>query len=278
MELKGDTLELTHPNVPEGGTYERETDRLLLSLLFSHPPFALTRRKDHDAVGFYPRVYDPAGYEYRKPVAENDGWATASLSDVGMEAKIKQLIDKILAAAPSLDNPLNIHSLLIARHGKLVLEEYFYGNDDERPHDMRSASKTIETVLVGIARDHHFEIGPDTPVYSLFKNYAPSRNWDERKSKIKLEDFMNMASGLAIDDADSSSPGEESRLGRQPDPDWCRYTLNLPMARDPDGRPSNLRSANINVAGCAVRIATKHWLPEFSTSTSRGRYRSRDTT
>jgi len=263
VELKGESLELKNPNVPEPGTYDPETDRLFIPLLYSYPPLALTRRSDHNAVGFYPRVYDPAGYVYRKPVAENDGWATASLSDVGLdEAKIKHLVEKILAASPSLNNPLNIHSLLIGRHGKLVLEEYFYGADKERPHDMRSASKTIAPVLVGIARDRHFEISPDTPVYSLFKKYAPFVNWDERKSKIKVEDFMNMASGLAIDDADSSSPGEEGHLSQQADSDWCRYTLNLPVTREPGGDPI-YGSANTNVVGCALRSATGQWLPEF---------------
>ncbi len=266
VELKGDSLTLGHPSAPEAGTFDRETDRLYVPLLYSYPPLAFTRRKDHNAIGFYPQVgSDREHYVYRKPVAENDGWATASLSDVGMdESGIEKFVDKIRTAAPSLENPVDIHSLLIARHGKLVLEEYFYGSDKERPHDMRSASKTIAPVLVGIAQDRSLKIGPDTPVYSLFPEYAPFANWDERKNKMKVEDLMNMASGLAIDDADPSSPGEESRVAEQKEqPDWCRYTLNVPTLRDPGGDHPIYGSANINVVGCAVRNATGKWLPEL---------------
>jgi hypothetical protein len=37
---------------------------------------------------------------------------------------------------------VQIHSLLIARHGKLVVEEYFHGYHRDDPHDTRSASKS----------------------------------------------------------------------------------------------------------------------------------------
>lgn len=266
VELKGDSVTLSHPSVPEAGTFDVETDRLLIPWLYSYPPLAFTRRKDSNAVGFFPRVVpENARYVYKKPVAENDGWATASLSDVGMDVHaVEQFVEKILAAVPSLENPLNIHSLLIARHGKLVLEEYFYAVDKEHTHDMRSASKTIAPVLVGIARDRGVKIGPNTSVYSLFADYAPFAHWDKRKSSITSEDLMNMASGLAVDDADPSSPGEEGHMQEQTEqPDWCRYTLDLPMARDPGGDHPIYGSANINLVGCAVRNAARRWLPEF---------------
>lgn len=266
VELKGDSLTLGHPSVPETGTYDRETDRLFIPLLNSYPPLAFTRRKDRDAIGFYPQIAnDHEDYLYRKPLAENDGWPTASLSDVGLdENAIGRFVDKIRKAVPSPENPVNIHSLLIARHGKLVLEEYFYGTDAKQTHDMRSASKTFAPVLVGIARDHGFKIGPETSVYSLFPEYAPLPNWDERKNRIKLADLMNMASGLAIDDADPASAGSESHVQEQKqEPDWCRYTLNLPAIREPGGDHPIYGSANINVVGCAVRNATGSWLPEF---------------
>jgi CubicO group peptidase (beta-lactamase class C family) len=265
VELKGDSVTLVHSSVPETGTFDRTSDRLFIPLLGSYPPLAFSRRKDDNAVGFYPHVARARkDYVYCQPVAENDGWATASLSDVGMDQdRINKFVEWIRAAVPSPDNPVNIHSLLIARHGKLALEEYFYGFHKQRPHDMRSASKTIAPVLVGIARDRGFKIGPDTPVHLLFPEYAPFANWDVRKQQVKVEDLMNMASGLAIDDADPASPGQESRIALQRgQPDWCKFTLDLPMVRQPGGRPI-YGSANINVVGCAVRNATGRWLPEF---------------
>lgn len=64
---------------------------------------------------------------YHVPIQANDGWPTTSLVEVGLKQEpLAQFMRQILNA--NLDeNSLPIHSLLIARHGKLVLEEYFYG-------------------------------------------------------------------------------------------------------------------------------------------------------
>ena len=246
------------------GTYDPASDRLLLPTLDSHPPLNFTRRKDGDAAGFFPRAPGGAPYVYRKPDAIDDGWLTASLADVGMDAgPITALIEKILTADLQ-DNPLDIHSLLIARHGKLVLEEYFYGQTREQTHDTRSASKTYGPVLVGIARDRGVKIGPETPVYSLFPQYKPFGNWDDRKDRVTLQNLMTMTSGLACDDNDESSPGQEDNMQEQrAQPDWYKYTLDLPQIQDPGGDRAIYCSAGMNLIGGALRNATGSWLPEF---------------
>jgi len=84
-------------------------------------------------------------------------------------ATLARFIERVLASPPSPEDPLNLHSLLIARHGRLVLEEYFQAFDKDRLHDMRSASKTITSVLVGIAGDRGVRIDPSTPVAPLLE-------------------------------------------------------------------------------------------------------------
>jgi CubicO group peptidase (beta-lactamase class C family) len=159
---------------------------------------------------------------------------------------------------------LNIHSLLIARHGKLVLEEYFYGFKREQPHDMRSASKTFAPLLVGIARNKGAKIDIDTPVYSQFPEYKEFANPDPRKSKITVRDLITMTPGLACDDNDEASPGNEDVMQQQKaQSDWYKYTLDLPMARDPGGDQAVYCSAGINLLGGIIRNATHAWLPEF---------------
>ena len=141
-------------------------------MLDSYPPVQLSRRDRGDALGFYARTPDTAKYTYTEPIA-GDGWRTASLSDVGISEKpIAALVEKILTA-DATDNPVDIDSLLIARHGKLVLEEYFHGFDKERPHDMRSASKKFAPVLAGIVRELGVNLSPETPIYPLFPDDKP---------------------------------------------------------------------------------------------------------
>ncbi|HJS90393.1 MAG TPA: serine hydrolase [Steroidobacteraceae bacterium] len=262
--LHGSTVAFTNPHRPSDhffGSYDEAADHLWLPLLDSYPPLPLTRRNRNDAPGFYARAGSASEYRYREPIAEDDGWPTASLTDVGIaEQPLAALIRKILTADPT-DNPTDIDSLLIARHGKLVLEEYFHGYDEERPHDMRSASKTFAPVLVGIARHLGIRVGPNTLVYSLF-GHDQATHRDGRRDHLTLKDLMTMTSGFACDDNDDSSPGHEDNMQSQSrQRDWYAYTLSLPMAGEPGGTHAVYCSADLNLVGGAVSHATHSWLP-----------------
>src|SRR5205807_2035518 len=109
------------------------------TMLTGQPPFLFSRHQDTDAVGYSARM--PPTHEARisAPVAGDDGWPVASLDGSGIDEKpLVALVEKILSADPT-DNPVAIHSLLIARHGNLVFEEYFHGFSRDRAHDMRSS-------------------------------------------------------------------------------------------------------------------------------------------
>jgi CubicO group peptidase (beta-lactamase class C family) len=266
VALKDGTITFSNPKRADDrfqGTYDKGTDRLSLEVLDSYPPLLFSRRK-RDALGFFPRTPATQEYVYTKPIGGDDGWETASLAEVGIEEQpIAALVDKILMADPA-NNSVNIHSLLIARHGKLVFEEYFYGFDQDRSHDMRSASKTFAPVLVGIARDRGIKVGPGTPVYPLFPDEAPLADANERKNHMTLKDLMTMTSGFACDDNDDASPGNEDNMQSQSaQPDWYKYTLELPMAAEPGGRRAVYCSAALNLVGGAVSHAAGRWLPEF---------------
>lgn len=245
------------------GTYDKASDRLFLPLLDSYPPLPLSRQDRGDAPGYYARTPDTSKYTYTEPIA-GDGWSTASLADVGIAEKpIANLIEKILIADPT-NNPVDIDSLLIARRGKLVLEEYFHGYDRDRPHDMRSASKTFAPILVGIAQEHGFNLNPDMPIFSLFPQDKPFPHWDARKSHVTLKALMTMTSGFACDDNNDASPGNEDNMQSQSaQPDWYKYTLDLPMAAEPGGKHAVYCSADLNLVGGAVAQATHFWLPKF---------------
>jgi CubicO group peptidase (beta-lactamase class C family) len=125
---------------------------------------------------------------------------------------------------------------------------------------MRSAGKTLAPMLVGVARDHGAKVEADTPVYSLFPEYKPFANWDERKSRLTLQDLMTMTPGLACEDSDSSSPGGENQMQSQTqERDWYKYTLDLPMKRDPGGSTAIYCSAALNLVGGLAERTAKRW-------------------
>ncbi len=267
VELKDGTVTLRQKGeVQLQGSYDPQSDVLSLPVVGPYPLVQFTRYDQKTAVGFYPRIPSPSeSYVYEKPVAEKDGWATASLTDVGLElGPIAQLIERILTTPPSLSNPVNIQSLLIARHGKLVFEEYFYGFDKDRPHDMRSASKTFGPVLIGLAREHGAKISLDAPALFFFPEYKPFANWNKVKTEMTVQDLMDMTSGLACDDHDPSSAGNEDNMQMQTTQnDWYKFALDLPMAGNPGGEQAVYCSSDINLVGGIVKNATGDWLPEF---------------
>ena len=247
------------------GVYDEAAGRMSLRLPLVGASFVFTRRDSSDAPGFYPRTPPRAAYTYRQPIPLEDGWSTASLQSVGVDpAGVDSLVEGIIRQPTDSYTAPYPQGLLVALHGKLVVEEYFYGFGPDRTHDTRSAGKTFAPLLVGIARDLVGGLDPSTPIDSLLPEYRPFPNPDPRKQRITLGDLMSMRSGFACNDNDESSPGLEDRMQTQTsEPDWYRYTLSLPMARAPGGDSAVYCTAGINLLGAIVRHATGSRLPEF---------------
>jgi CubicO group peptidase (beta-lactamase class C family) len=262
---EGEKVSLEASDKKIEGTLDEKNGTLSMQIVNWLPIFQFTHRTTDDAVGFYPRTpLARDGWTYRKPLPDGDGWSTVSMQAEGLnEAPIADLIHRILAADPT-GTSLRIQSLLIARHGRLVLEEYFYGFSQDRVHDMRSAGKTFAPVLVGLARDRGANLTPQTLIYPLFAQYSSFANWDARKQKITLRDIMTMTAGNACDDNDDNSPGNEDRMqSDEQQRDWYKYSLDLPMLKDPGGEDAIYCSGDLNLVGGAVAGATHSWLPEF---------------
>jgi CubicO group peptidase (beta-lactamase class C family) len=241
--------------------YDPKERRILMEF---GSPIALTPRTPDQAVGYFPRSPSAPPYEYRAPVPEDDGWPTARAATVGLdEARLRDLVRWIAAVDPAEKYPPLIHSVLVERHGKLVLEEYFYGYAADRLHDLRSASKSFTSLMAGIAMDRGAGFSMATPVEKIFPPADPSAPQDPRRAKITVGELFTHSSGLACDDNDDASPGNEDTMQSQDKQrDWYRYVLDLPMEHDP-GTTYAYCSGGINLAGGVVARTTGAWLPEF---------------
>jgi CubicO group peptidase (beta-lactamase class C family) len=224
----------------------------------------LTRRTGADAAAFFPRPPGSAPYVYRQPPQLRDGWRTARASAVGMDEKaLQQIVRDIAASDPTVRGPQLMHSILVAHRGKLVLEEYFYGFDRHEPHDTRSAAKTFASVMLGTPPARAVGLSPDSRIYDVMRPLGPFANPDPRKSQITLAHLMTHTSGLACNDNDDNSPGnEETMQSQKAEPNWWRYALNLPQQFAPGTRYAYC-SANINLVGGALTLATHTSLPEL---------------
>lgn len=174
------------------------------------------------------------------PSSIDNGWEIASPDRVGMDGALLCGI-----AARLEQRATSVHSVVVARHGKLVFEQYFPGYDQPwgqadgqyeftatTKHDMRSASKSVVSLLVGIAIDRKLIEGVDQPVLKFFPDHPAVKQagWEP----ITLRHLLTMSSGMKWDEARAwTDPNnDEPHLGSQADP--IGYVLAKPVAAPPD--------------------------------------------
>jgi len=199
---------------------------------------------------------------YIIPKADGDGWLVDAAGNVALHVQRLQELTRLAAGGvpASVTSPA-VHSMLVARHGKLVFERYFAWFDEGTLHDTRSAGKTYADVLAGATMLAGVNIGAQTALLPLYARYAPLANPDPRKARITLGDALSMATGLDCDDNDEhSAANEDSMQSQSAQPDWYKLVLDSRMVRDP-GTKAVYCSASINLAGGAIAAAAHAWLP-----------------
>ena len=189
-----------------------------------------------------------AKYTYTPPRPRDDGWEEALLRTSGLcRTPSAPSSHAFMRRSPRLSTVFQPHALLIARHGKLVLEEYFYGEHADKPHNTRSASKAFLSALIGAAIHNGVRITPKTPVFATMRPEAT--NLDARKRAMTLEDLITMSAGLDCNDSGEERPGNEGVLtGGQARPDWYNAILDLDVVRDA-GVPAIYCSVKPHLAG-----------------------------
>lgn len=252
------------PRLLAEGSYDKESEILTVFFANRGGSYNFTRVGAADASNFYPRSRPAAAYAYAPPPALGDGWPTATLEDVGISRPAIEKFVRMIIDTPidSVHSP-EVHGVLIARHGKLVFEEYFHGEGREKPHDTRSASKSLTATLIGAAINAGVPLKTSSPVYEVMNGGTFPPNIDPRKRALTLEHLLTMSGGLDCDDADPNSPGREDYVtDESPEPDYYKYTLALKNIREP-GAKAVYCSINPNLAGGVLKQAAGRSLPEL---------------
>ncbi|HUQ20839.1 MAG TPA: serine hydrolase domain-containing protein [Gemmatimonadaceae bacterium] len=254
----------TQPELRRVAHYDPEHKQLDIWWPQIQRQLILFPRTPAQAIGYFPKLPRGIKYSYVVPPASNDGLPSASASAVGFdEAQLERLIQRIIDTVQTSGRTPHIHSLLVARKGKLVLEEYFAGFDRDKPHDTRSAAKTFSSVMLGAAMQKGFPLTESTPITRVLASRGPFENPDPGKDRITLANLMTHGSGLDCDDNEDASPGGEDKMQTQTEkPDWWKYMLDLKMIHDP-GTHFAYCSGSMNLVGAAIAVGTRTWLPEF---------------
>ncbi len=121
---------------------------------------------------------------------------------------------------------INLHSVLIIRNGYLVTEAYFHPYTADIRHQVASATKSVISMLIGIAIDQGYLRSVDQPLLDFFPGRRIA-NVDAQKQAVTLGHLLSMTSGLACQDRSGTDAEMQRSRG------WVQFVLDLPMARTP---------------------------------------------
>lgn len=140
--------------------------------------------------------------------------------------------DSIKALITAINNTANgdFRGLVVIKDQKIVIEEYFNTFWRKSVHDIRSAGKSVTSLLLGIALKEGLIKDLVQDVYSFFpKSKYPSLN--EEYKQIKIQHLLDMVSGIDADTDRSETPGHAGHwIGME---DWKNYILSVPLANTP---------------------------------------------
>ncbi|MEO9872139.1 serine hydrolase domain-containing protein [Ekhidna sp.] len=200
--------------------------------------------------------YSQQSYTYSEPNKLEDAWLTTSLHSLNVDtSRIYQLFTQVL------NNKNELHSVLLVKNGRLIIEEYFNNYSVNKQHDLRSTTKSIRSILMGIAIDEGFIVSIEDPISKYLKSHSVSKNQDSRKKEISIKHLLTMSTGLDCNDWDKKSAGQEDKVYKKKD--WIQYTLDLPMINDP-GTVSTYCSMGVLLIAEIISQASGLAIDEFA--------------
>ena len=220
-------------------------------------------------------------------------WPTATAKSVGLDEKKLAAFDADIAAGKFG----YIDSLTIIRHGKLVIDKRYphdygkiYGDQAKKtsplnPHDptgpynyfnpwwhpwyrggdlhtLQSVSKTITSIVIGVARNRNEFPDLDTPVMNFF-DATKVANLDERKKRMTIRHLLTMSAGFDWKEdlpySDPSNTGTQMEASS----DWVEYTINRPMSYEP-GKVYHYNSGATQLLAHIFHVATGTDIEEYA--------------
>ncbi len=209
-----------------------------------------------------------ASQNYKVPPDTGDGWETSDISNVGLDEK---LLIKMVDQIRNNTYP-NIHSVLIVKDNKLVMEEYFAGKNRlnrnisynmDSLHELHSVTKSFTSTLIGIAIGQELISGVDVKILDLLPKYNDLFN-DDFKKGILLKHLLSMTSGIKWDEWThpySDPRNSIAQINKSPNP--ARFVLSQPMETFPGWKYAYSSGVSI-LLGEIIPGVSKMSVPQFA--------------
>ena len=166
--------------------------------------------------------------------------------------------DQLAGALAKFENDEHgdLHSVIVLQGGETLAEHYYNGGDAQTLVDIRSAGKSVTSLLFGIAVDQGLITDLEQPVEQYWTEAAGSP-----VGAVRLSNLLTMRSGLAADADVEGLPGNEDFMDEADDP--LAFALSIPV-KEPQGTRYRYNSLAAYVAGIVISRASGDSLEEFA--------------
>jgi hypothetical protein len=183
-------------------------------------------------------------YQYQEPDYLDEKLTAKHFQTPGDSLFIHSLIPEIITNQYG-----RINSFLLIKNGSLICEEYFYGYTRDDLHQIESATKSIASLLVGIAKDKGMIADIHEPIYKIFTEYNHLSTGDYRK--ITLANILSMTSCFS------------SEYEPYKDYDRIAYSLNRELIA-PVGSKFIYDGGNTEILGAVIKRKTGMYADVFA--------------
>jgi len=220
-------------------------------------------------------------------------WSVTTPPEVGLDANVLASFDADIG-----DGRYGyVDSMLVIRHGKVAYERYYrhdyksiYSEEAKTPgplvvndptgpynyfnswwhpyyrdstlHSMQSVTKSVVSVVIGIAVGRNEFPDLYTPVLSFFEPDEVA-NVDDRKRRMTIRHLLTMSTGLDWNEDLPYTDPKNTFVIMAPSKDWVQYTIDRPMAENP-GEAYQYNSGATLILGQVFRKATGIDLEEYA--------------
>jgi CubicO group peptidase (beta-lactamase class C family) len=205
------------------------------------------------------------------PALIADGWQVGDqVTTIANPERLCALRDRLANS-----NLPRVHAVVLVRNGTLLFEHYREGFDEkwgkplgevqyapEVRHDVRSISKSVVSLLVGIAIDRGLIRSIDAPVFTFLPEFASLRT--PEKDRVLVRHLLTMSSGIKWnEERPYHTDPENSEIKMIFAPDSYRYAFEQPMAAEP-GKVWNYNGGSTTLLATIVEKATGKPLLDFA--------------
>jgi CubicO group peptidase (beta-lactamase class C family) len=201
-------------------------------------------------------------------------WDATTPEQAGFATNLERKFDAAIESELLRD----FHALAVSRNGKLVFERYFEGRDEawgddighvvfgpDTLHDLRSVTKSVTSLIYGIALEQGLVPPVDAPVVDAFPEY-PDLVADPARRKVTVAHTLNMAMGMEWDENKPYTDPTNSEIAMEFAPDRYRFVLDRPIVGEP-GADWIYSGGAVALIGALITRGTGKSLAEYAQET-----------